>query len=124
MRTRPAKFANKAPTMAIIRPNLAYNTTMAHTIKISGVSDELLRRVDERWKGRHYADRSEYVRDLIRKDVLGEQENATPNFSAGIRSLFRELHDKANREGWTDEAISENINVALAEVRQAKKRAV
>ena len=94
---------------------------MAHTIKISGVSDELLRRVDERWKGRHYADRSEYVRDLIRKDVLGEQGNATPTFSEGIRSLFGALHSRANQEGWTDSEIAEDVENALIEVRQKKR---
>ncbi len=108
--------------MAMIRPKLAYNTTMAHIIKISGVSDELLRRVDERWKGRHYADRSEYVRDLIRKDVLGEQGNATPTFSEGIRSLFGALHSRANQEGWTDAEIAEDVENALIEVRQDRKK--
>ncbi len=43
---------------------------MAHTIKIFGVSPELLSMVDDRWKGQHYADHSEYVRDLIRRDVV------------------------------------------------------
>lgn len=95
---------------------------MAHTIKISGVSDELLRRVDERWKGRHYADRSEYVRDLIRKDVFGEQGNATPSFSEGTRSLFGALHSRAKQEGWTDEEIAEDIENALTEVRQDRKK--
>lgn len=91
---------------------------MAHTIKMSGVSDELLRRVDERWKGRHYADRSEYVRDLIRKDVLGEQGNTPPTFSEGIRSLFGGLHARANQAGWTNEEIAEDVEIALAEVRE------
>lgn len=95
---------------------------MAHTIKISGVSDELLRRVDERWKDRHYADRSEYVRDLIRKDVLGEQGNTTTTFSEGIRSLFGELHSRANQVGWTDEEIAADIENALTEVRQDRKK--
>lgn len=93
---------------------------MAHTIKISGVSDELLSRVDERWKGKHYADRSEYVRDLIRKDVLGESGGEAPSFSQGLRSLFGALHDEATKRGISDEEISADVTEALSEVRSER----
>ncbi len=91
---------------------------MAHTIKISGLSDELLSRIDERWKGRHYADRSEYVRDLIRKDILGE----VPSFSDGIRSLFGGLHDSAILSGLSDDEIAADVEEALSEVRLGRRR--
>ena len=41
------------------------------TIKITGVPEELVRLLDIRVKERHIVGRSEYLRDLIRKDVLG-----------------------------------------------------
>jgi Arc/MetJ-type ribon-helix-helix transcriptional regulator len=91
---------------------------MAHTIKISGLSDELLSRVDERWKGRHYADRSEYVRDLIRKDVLEE----APSFSEGIRSLFRGLRDNETHIELSEEEIAADVEEAVSEVRLDRRK--
>jgi len=44
----------------------------SQTIKVTGVPEELVRLLDKRVKQRHAAGRSEYIRELIRKDVLGE----------------------------------------------------
>ena len=96
---------------------------MAHTIKVSGISNELLSRVDERWKGQHYADRSEYVRDLIRKDVIAElSTEKLPSLSEGIRSLFGALHDEAAKRGYSDEEIAADVEEALSEVRKSRKK--
>jgi len=51
--------------------------TMPRTIKVSGFSDELLALVERRWP-RHYGDRSEYIRDLVRKDVLADRRKSLP----------------------------------------------
>lgn len=95
---------------------------MANTIKISGISDELLSRVDERWKGQHFADRSEYVRDLIRRDVLTELPAGSPTLAQGIKTLFGALHEEAARRGDTDESVAAEIDDAVAEVRNVRKR--
>jgi len=60
---------------------------MPRTIKVSGFSEELLALVERRWP-HHHSDRSEYIRDLIRKDVLTDArdlrkkaENPTGGFA-------------------------------------------
>lgn len=89
---------------------------MAHTIKVSGVSPELLSRVDERWRERHFADRSEYVRELIRRDVLAG-EGAPRTLSESVRAIFGAVHEEVARRGYTDEEIAADVAGALAEVR-------
>ena len=48
-----------------------------HTIKISGISEDLLKRMDEKVRKQRAFGRSQYVRDLIRKDVLGEEKRVS-----------------------------------------------
>lgn len=58
---------------------------MSHTIKVSGVPDELLTKVDERWRSQHYSDRSEYVRDLIRRDLSAPGN--TPDYAGSLAKI-------------------------------------
>ena len=59
----------------------------AHVVKVTGVSDELLRLFDERVRELHYAGRAEYVRELIRRDLLaGNGFRASPNRSQAVRN--------------------------------------
>ncbi len=44
---------------------------MTHTIQITGIPEEMLERLDSRARERHVADRSEYVRELIARDLSG-----------------------------------------------------
>ena len=95
---------------------------MANTIKISGVSDELLSLVEKRWKGQHYADRADYVRDLIRRDLVGgAAPTALPSFSEGVRSLFGALHKEIGEKGYSEAEIAKDVEGALREVRAARK---
>lgn len=43
-----------------------------HTIKVTGVPDKLLKLLDQRVQERQWLGRSEYIRDLIRRDVFGD----------------------------------------------------
>lgn len=45
----------------------------SHTIKVTGVSDELLQLLDQRIQAQHATGRAEYIRELIRRDVLTEE---------------------------------------------------
>lgn len=85
---------------------------MSHVIKISGVSDELLTRVDATWKSRHFTDRSEYVRDLIRRDVL-----ATPSISESAATLFGALHRQVGQPGFSEQEILDDVEKELRERR-------
>lgn len=91
---------------------------MSHTIKISGVSEELLSRVDEKWKAQHYADRSEYVRDLIRRDVL-----TPPTLAEGMTALFRAVREETVRLGYSDDDIAADVAEAVREVRKGRRPA-
>ena len=42
----------------------------SRTIKVTGVPQDLVALLDQRVKDRHAVGRSEYIRELIRKDVL------------------------------------------------------
>ena len=46
----------------------------SHTLKVTGVSPELLQRLDRRIKQRHATGRAAYIRELIQKDVLAASE--------------------------------------------------
>lgn len=92
---------------------------MAHTIKISGVSDELLSLIENRWRGQHYADRAEYVRDLIRRDIVAKDLPSVPqpSFSESIRSLFGALHEEVGKQGYAVDEIESDVERALTEIR-------
>lgn len=81
---------------------------MKRTIKVTGVSDELVSLLDAKIREVHAAGRAEYVRELIRKDVLQKKrpfyETASPqerakDFMEWTRSLqhlrLPHLPDKA-----------------------------
>jgi metal-responsive CopG/Arc/MetJ family transcriptional regulator len=65
----------------------------SHTIKITGVSDELLKLLDERVRRRHAIGRSEYIRELIRKDVLEREDRSLAEILAAIHAESRSLPD-------------------------------
>ena len=57
--------------------------TKTQVVKVTGVPEELLRLLDDQVAKRHYAGRSEYVRELIRKDLLsGAAPSSLPAFGA------------------------------------------
>jgi metal-responsive CopG/Arc/MetJ family transcriptional regulator len=91
---------------------------MAHTIKISGISDDLIARV-ERWRGQHFADRSEYIRELIRKDVLPNSQTV----SESVKAIFGAVHEEVTRLGYSDEEIARDVAEALSETRIRRKNA-
>jgi|GEM_PF-2377144 len=99
----------------------------SHTIKVTGVSDELLQLLDQRIQTQHATGRSEYLRELIRRDVLGVRESGSATGSpTGVRS-FREIlapvHEETLRQGYRDEEIDPDIEDAVRETRAADHRA-
>jgi hypothetical protein len=46
--------------------------TKTHVVKVTGVPTEMLRLLDERAQRQHFGGRAEYIRELIRRDVLSE----------------------------------------------------
>jgi Arc/MetJ-type ribon-helix-helix transcriptional regulator len=84
----------------------------SHTIKVSGISDDVLRLIDERVRRRHSVSRSEYIRELIRKDVLSE-ERTLAEILAPIHASTRDMPD-------TDDELDALFDQARDEVYQEK----
>jgi len=74
-------------------------TTKTHVMKITGVPEELLQLVDNRVSERHYAGRSEYVRELIRRDMT-EGTHSTkltdlkPHTEAELSAIFARIESR------------------------------
>ena len=72
------------------------SATKTHVVKVTGVSDDLLRLLDVRVSQRHYGGRAEYLRELLRRDLLDRPEASTPSAStarsaAEIASIFSQI---------------------------------
>jgi metal-responsive CopG/Arc/MetJ family transcriptional regulator len=57
-----------------------------HIVKVTGVPDELLQLLDDRVAKRHFGGRSQYLRDLMRRDLL-DAASANPHPSGGARTV-------------------------------------
>ena len=84
-----------------------------HTIKVTGVSDGLLELLDRRIRERHATGRAEYIRELIRKDVLGQ--DASPR---RLRDGLAPIHQEARERGYTAGEIEEFVREAVAARRR------
>lgn len=80
----------------------------SRTLKITGVPEELVSLLDAHIKTRHAAGRSEYVRELIRKDVLGEPKS--------FRELLAPVHAETVRRGTTEEEIDALVEKVRTEI--------
>ena len=74
----------------------------SHTLKITGVSDELLRLLDERVQSQHVTGRSEYVRELIRRDVPPPSNGQSR--PQGFREILAPVHAAAPSNETQEEA--------------------
>jgi hypothetical protein len=90
----------------------------SHTIKVSGISPDLLRLLDERVRTLHATGRAEYVRELIRRDVVpaGEPPKRT------YREILAPIHAETARLGYSEEEIERDIDEAVADSRRARSR--
>jgi hypothetical protein len=86
--------------------------TKSHVIKVTGVTDELLDLLDARVQQRHATGRAEYIRELIRKDVL----DSSPTF----REILAPLHEEAKRQAIPDTELDALFDQARNEVYQSR----
>ncbi len=93
----------------------------SHTIKVTGVSDELLLLLDERIQAQHSTGRAEYIRELIRKDVLGARAGAAG--PASFREILAPVHEATARQGCPPGEIDQDIEDAVRETRAECRRA-
>lgn len=89
----------------------------SHTIKVTGVSTELLHLLDERIRERHSACRAEYIRELIRKDLL--EMGKTPQRRT-FREIVTPLHDSAPADE-TDEESDQFVDELISKTRRDRQ---
>ena len=87
-----------------------------HTIKVTGVSEELLHLLDQRIREQHATGRAEYIRELIRRDVLGP---ATPTRT--VREILAPIHEEAHEQGYTEADIDQFVEEAVGAHRRERR---
>ena len=97
----------------------------SHTIKVTGVPEELLQLLDQRIRTRHATGRSEYIRELIRRDVLAAPGAAPPGWPSAempFRELLAPVQQEAERLGESEDETEELLRHEL-EVHRRERRA-
>ncbi len=88
---------------------------MEQTIEITGVSEELLSRLDER-ASQMGVDRSSYIRRLIERAV------APPSSAATLGELLAPVHDYTEAHGLSETEIERFVSEQLTESRRERRR--
>lgn len=89
-----------------------------HTIKVTGVGEQLLELLDRRIREQHATGRAEYIRELIRRDVLG---SAPP--ARSLRDILAPVHQETRERGYTEANVEEFTQEALSAHRQGRRAA-
>jgi len=95
----------------------------SHTIKVTGVSGELLQLLDERIQAQHSTERSEYIRELIRRDVLGAPAYGVSLRSRSFREILAPVHEETLQQGVPDDEMDQDIEDAIRETRAERQKA-
>lgn len=85
----------------------------SRTIKVTGVSEELLSLLDQRIRSQHAAGRSDYIRELIRKDVLDAAAPARRAAPMTFRDLLGPVQEEVQRLGESEEETEEFLRGEL-----------
>ncbi len=91
----------------------------SRTIKVTGVPDDLLKLLDEKIRDQHARGRAEYIRELIRRDVLegrGRKLVSGPSF----REILSPVHEESRARGYGEEELDSLFEEVRAEARQEK----
>jgi hypothetical protein len=65
----------------------------SHTVKVTGVSAELLQRLDRRIQQRHVAGRAAYIRELIQRDIREAGDRTFRQILKPVNSETRRMPD-------------------------------
>jgi hypothetical protein len=85
---------------------------MPRTIEIEGISDDLLRRLDERAR-RSGVDRGSYVRSLIERAVDTPAET--------LAGLLKPVHDDTEARGLTESEVERFLDREVANARRERR---
>ena len=87
----------------------------SHVVKITGITEELLGMLDERVRQRHAMGRSEYIRELLRRDLLGES-------GPMLRQILAPVHKIGDAMAETDDELDVIFDGARAEVYSERQK--
>jgi metal-responsive CopG/Arc/MetJ family transcriptional regulator len=93
-----------------------------HTIKVTGIPDDLLRLLDERLR-RNGGDRAAFVRELIRKELQPPAEEPRPHSGISFEEILAPVHQQVAESGITDEELDRLFEETREQVREEKRTA-
>jgi hypothetical protein len=95
----------------------------SHTIKVTGVPEELLQLLDQRIRTQHATGRSEYIRELIRRDVLPSPGAPTgwPSAEMPFRELLAPVQAEAERVGESEDETEAFLREQLESHRKERR---
>jgi hypothetical protein len=82
------------------------------TLKITGVDEEVVCFVGERSSSLHFKGQAEYLRNLIREDML----RAAAEKKSRLEHILAPLHAHADAKGYSDEELADVFERARNEV--------
>ena len=88
-----------------------------HTIEITGISDDLLERLDASVL-MHGGDRSEYIRKLIER---GLEEEQALHAQMIIAEILSPVHEYSRRMGYTDDELGEFVDTEIEAYRVERR---
>lgn len=91
----------------------------SHVVKVTGMSPELVALLDARVREQHAAGRAEYVRELIRRDVLSKQPS--PPVAPPEQEIVAEYYALSSRG--PNEQLSQAEQARMRELEEAMDRA-
>ena len=90
-----------------------------HSIEVTGISDELLEALDRRVRSGRVAGRSEYLRELLARDLAAEEPpSGWPSPDMTFDRLLAPLQREAERSG---ESEAEIETFVLEQVRAERR---
>lgn len=98
---------------------------MTHTIEVTGIPEEMLERLDSRARERHATDRSEYVRELIARDLSsGPEVSDTPaaKKEKTMAEVLAPIQESVRQSGMTTEEVNALLDETLRDVRWERRR--
>ena len=100
------------PYTAVVQSEAAMSTTTeTHTIEITGIPSELLRRLDERVR-QCGGDRNTYIREVLEKELAGPQ----PGSGLAFDEIAAPLRQDFQASGMSEEELGALVEEAREEV--------
>jgi hypothetical protein len=93
-----------------------------YTVEVSGISEDLLQRLDARARERG-SDRGEVIREIITRELVGvDPDIASQSFDAALASLRAGFAESGMSEAEAEELLDKGLRAVRAEGRQTRNK--